>query len=57
MTIQRQYPGHVEAPDAGCYTGAAKHPAPYTDTLLPIMAGPAFPRVRALILDPFCGTG
>ena len=39
MTIQRQYPGRVEVPERTCDPGAAKHPAPYTDALLPIMAG------------------
>ena len=56
MTIQRQYPGRVEAPERTCDPGAAKHPAPYTDALLPIMAG-LLPKGPALILDPFCGTG
>jgi hypothetical protein len=33
-----------------------RHPAPYTDTLLPIMAG-LLPQGPAKILDPFAGTG
>jgi len=33
-----------------------KHPAPYTDALLPIMSN-MLPIGPALILDPFCGTG
>ena len=32
------------------------HPAPYTDALLPIMAG-LLPPGPTKILDPFCGTG